>query len=148
MRKYLNFALDKKAAKDSYPFTVIDKNSGKCAGTTRFYDIQNHHKSLQLGFTWYGKEFQGTGLNTNCKYLMLEYAFDTLHAERVEFRADNNNARSIKAMQKIGAVKEGVLRSNCSAPEGRRDSIILSILKDEWHSKKKHELKNLVKNGR
>ncbi len=100
----------------------------------RFYDINVPFKTLQLGYTWYGKKFQGTGLNKHCKYLLLSFAFETLGMERVEFRADNNNERSIAAMKSIGCKVEGVLRSNMPTREDgiRRDSIVLSILKDEW----------------
>ena len=81
----------------------------------------------------YGKKFQGTGLNKHCKYLLLEFAFEELGLERVEFRADNNNARSVAAMKSIGCKVDGVLRSNMPMPTGgRRDSIVLSILKPEW----------------
>jgi RimJ/RimL family protein N-acetyltransferase len=74
-------------------------------------------------------------LNKNCKFLLLEFAFETLQMERVEFRADNDNQRSIRAMKSIGCVFEGILRSNMYKANGdRRDSIVLSILKQEWHS--------------
>ncbi|MBX2828250.1 MAG: GNAT family N-acetyltransferase [Flavobacteriaceae bacterium] len=141
-RKYAEIALTKKEEGDSYPFIVFDKKTQRYAGSTRFYDIQPFHKTVQLGYTWYGKDFQGTGLNKHCKYLMLQFAFETLDAERVEFRADANNARSIAAMKSIGCTVEGILRSNCTAPEGRRSSIVLSILKDEWFLDKKQELQN------
>ena len=132
LQKYVDLALQGRAESHSYPFVVIDKNKEKVAGSTRFYDYQQGHKTVQLGYTWYGKEFQGTGLNKRCKYLMLRYAFEVLQLERVEFRADNQNKRSIAAMKSIGCIEEGVLRSNCSSPTGRRDSIVLSILKEEW----------------
>lgn len=142
MYNYLTSALSKRAMKDSYPFIVFDKTTNTYAGSTRFYDYQKVHNTVQLGFTWYGKEFQGTHVNKNCKFLMLEYAFETLGVERVELRADNNNARSIAAMKSIGCTVEGILRSNCAAHKnGRRDSIILSILKDEWFEDKKVKLK-------
>lgn len=132
LKTYIQHALDGRAAKTSYAFIVIDKTSGDVAGSTRFYDYQAHHNTVQLGFTWYGKKFQGTGLNKNCKYLMLDYAFRELELDRVEFRADNNNLRSIAAMKSIGCTQEGILRSNCASPTGRRDSIVLSILRSEW----------------
>ncbi len=132
LKTYISSALEKRTLGDSYPFIVFDKKTNAYAGSTRFYDIQNHHKSLQLGYTWYGKAFQRTGLNRHCKSLMLEFAFETLQAERVEFRADANNARSIEAMKSIGCKVEGILRNNCTSPTGRRSSIVLSILKDEW----------------
>ena len=142
LRNYLQLAVAAREAEKEYPFIVFDKRSGTYAGSTRFYDIQLFHKSLQLGFTWYGKAFQGTGLNKNCKYLLLEFAFEQIGMERVEFRADNNNLRSIAAMKSIGCTVEGVLRSNNTKHDGsRRDSIVLSILKNEWEGGVKSRLK-------
>lgn len=132
MKIYLNAAFADKAKETSYPFIVFDKKTNRFVGSTRFYDYQPKHNTVQLGYTWYGKEAQGTGLNKNCKFLMLQFAFEELGLDRVEFRADNNNARSIAAMKSIGCTVEGVLRSNCTSPSGRRDSIVLSILKNEW----------------
>lgn len=145
LKTYLAFAFDEKEQERSYPFLVIDKTSGKVAGTTRFYDYQKGHNTVQLGYTWYGREFQQTGLNRNCKYLLLNYAFHTLKLDRVEFRADNNNLRSIAAMKKIGCIEEGVLRSNCASPTDRRDSIILSILRNEWIEEKQEQLKSIIR---
>ncbi len=139
---YMNIAFKKREEGDSYPFIVIDKQTEEYAGSTRFYDIQPQHNTLQLGYTWYGKRFQGTGLNKNCKYLLLTFAFETLKVDRVEFRADANNARSIAAMKSIGCVEEGILRSNCQGHDGRRDSIVLSILNREWHEHVKSNLKS------
>jgi len=132
LKIYIEHALREKEQKTSYPFIVLDKRTNKIAGSTRFYDYRKAHNTVQLGYTWYGKEFQGTGLNKNCKFLLLQYAFEIIKLERVEFRADAKNARSIAAMKSIGCVEEGILRNNCTAPKGRRDSIVLSILKDEW----------------
>jgi RimJ/RimL family protein N-acetyltransferase len=141
LRNYLKLALAAREAKKEYPFIVFDKRQGKYAGSTRFYDIQLNNQSLQLGFTWYGKQFQGTGLNKHCKFLLLQFAFESMQMERVEFRADNTNERSIRAMKSIGCVPEGVLRSHGRRPDGsRRDSIVLSILKDEWENQVKREL--------
>lgn len=142
MRMYIQQALDARTNKKEYPFIVFDKQSNSYAGSTRFYDIQLENKTLQLGYTWYGKKFQGTGLNKHCKFLLLQFAFEKMGMERVEFRADNNNARSIAAMKSIGCTVEGVLRKNTPLPNGgRRDSIVLSILKDEWDYEVKKNLK-------
>uniref|UniRef100_UPI00404B0674 GNAT family N-acetyltransferase n=2 Tax=Flavobacterium sp. TaxID=239 RepID=UPI00404B0674 len=144
MRNYIEKAITGRENKHSYAFLVFDKRTNQYAGSTRFYDIQLENATLQLGFTWYGKEFQGTGLNKNCKYLLLEFAFDMLKMERVEFRADNENQRSINAMKSIGCKVEGVLRSNTYKPNGdRRDSIVLSILKNEWQKTIKEKLQEL-----
>jgi len=142
LKNYIAHALREKDAETSYPFIVLDKRTSKIAGSTRFYDYRKTHSTVQLGFTWYAKEFQGTGLNRNCKFLLLQYAFETMKLERVEFRADAKNARSIAAMKSIGCIEEGILRSNCAGPKGRRDSIVLSILREEWFSNVKDALKN------
>ena len=141
LKIYINTALEARVAGKEYPFIVFDKRSHEFAGSTRFYDIQLFHKTLQLGYTWYGKKFHGSGLNKHCKYLLLQFAFEQIGMERVEFRADNTNARSIAAMKSIGCIEEGVLRSNTiKADETRRDSIVLSILKAEWENGVKERL--------
>jgi RimJ/RimL family protein N-acetyltransferase len=133
MQQYVDSALNGRATLKEYPFIVFDKKAGEHAGCTRFYDIQLQHQSLQLGYTWYGSKFWGTGLNKHCKYLLLKFAFETMEMQRVEFRADNSNARSIAAMKGIGCTVEGVFRSHTMKADGtRRDSIVLSILKSEW----------------
>lgn len=134
LENYIQIALRARANGTEFPFIVFDKRTGKYAGSTRFYDINYGFKTIQLGYTWYGKDFQGTGLNKNCKFFLLEYAFEVLGMERVEFRADTNNERSKAAMLSIGCKVDGVLRSNMPTFEGelRRDSIVLSILRKEW----------------
>jgi len=141
---YVNLAFEGRKHKREYAFVVYDKIQQKIAGSTRFYDINLNNKSLQLGFTWYGKAFQGTGMNKQCKLLLLDFAFDFMQMERVEFRADNQNKPSIAAMKRIGCVEEGVLRSNFIKPNGeRRSSIVLSILKSEWEQSVKANLEEL-----
>lgn len=140
LKKYIAFTVEKRYEKEEYPFIVFDKRAKKYAGTTRFYDFQEFHRTTKLGYTWYGKEFQGTGLNKNCKYLLLEFAFESLGLERVAFWADNTNERSIGAMKSIGCKVEGILRSNRITFNGRRDTIVLSILSDEWFTTVKHGL--------
>jgi RimJ/RimL family protein N-acetyltransferase len=141
LRNYIRTALEGRDARKEYPFIVYDKQKAAYAGSTRFYDIQLNHQTVQLGYTWYGKDFQGTGLNKHCKFLLLDFAFDKMRLERVEFRADNKNKRSIAAMKSIGCIEEGVLRSNTIKQDGnRRDSIVLSILKAEWENGVKERL--------
>jgi N-acetyltransferase len=147
MKDYIAAAIDGRAKGTEYAFIVFDKLTQQYAGSTRFYDIQLHNKSMQLGYTWYGSKFQGTGLNKNCKLLLLQFAFETLDLERVEFRADNNNERSKAAMRSIGCVEEGVLRSHVATYTSlRRNSIILSILKNEWGAVVKEKLLEKIKN--
>lgn len=143
LQRFISFALYERRQKRQYPFAVFDKRKNKIAGSTRFYDIQLFHKTLQVGFTWYGEEFRGTGLNKHCKYLLFNFAFEDMNMERIELRADVRNQRSINAMKSLGCKVEGVLRSNSACENGeRRDSIILSILRKEWYG----EIKELLKN--
>jgi RimJ/RimL family protein N-acetyltransferase len=131
---YIQLAVKARESKTQFPFIVFDKKSGKYAGSSRFYEINQDFKTLLLGYTWYGKQFRGTGLNKHCKFLLLQFAFEELGMERVEFRADNNNARSIAAMKSIGCTEEGVLRNHMPTfnSDLRRDTIILSIVRSEW----------------
>jgi RimJ/RimL family protein N-acetyltransferase len=147
LKNYVHLALEGRRNKNSYPFIVYDKRTNRYAGCTRFYDFQKQHQTTQLGYTWYGKDFQGSGMNKHCKFILLQFAFEKLGLERVEFRADANNKRSIAAMKSIGCKEEGILRLNCSSPAGRRNSIVLSILKTEWFQEVKQQLsKKLIDN--
>ncbi len=141
LEKYIQAAIEARENKTSYAFIVFDKLLNANVGCTRFYDIQLNFQTTQIGYTWYSKKCWGTKLNENCKFLLLQLAFDQMGFERVEFRADNNNKRSIAAMQKIGCTVEGVLRNHLPMPNGkRRDSIVLSILKEEWDASLKQAL--------
>ena len=141
LEKYIQAAIEARGNKSAYAFIVFDKLLDAYVGCTRFYDIQLNFQTTQIGYTWYSKKCWGTKLNENCKYLLLQFAFDQMGFERVEFRADNNNKRSIAAMQKIGCTIEGVLRNHLPMPNGkRRDSIVLSILKEEWNASLKQVL--------
>ncbi len=145
LRLYIDTAVKNLSEKKEYPFIVFDKLSGRYAGSTRFYDIQQHWLTTQLGYTWYGKDFQRTGLNRHCKLLLLTYVFEEWGLERCEFRADTNNAASIAAMKAIGCVEEGTLRNHMpTASGGRRDSIIMSILRSEWYNGVKEQLQNKI----
>ena len=134
LANYIHLAVKARGNKTQLPFIVFDKKTGKYAGSTRFYDINFDYKTILLGFSWYGKQFRGTGLNKHCKYLLLQFAFEELDMERVEFRADNKNLRSIAAMKSIGCKEEAVLRNHMPTFGSglRRDTIILSILRSEW----------------
>ena len=146
LEKYIQDAVEARNQKTAYPFIVFDKLTQTYVGVTRFYDIQLTNNTTQLGYTWYSKKVWGTGLNQHCKFLLLEFALDKMGFERIEFRADNNNKRSIAAMQKIGCTVEGILRNHLPLPNGtRRDSIVLSILKEEWTAKLKQNLQAQLK---
>jgi len=143
--KYFATALNEYADKKQIPFVVFDKKNNKYVGMTRFYDISEEFNRLELGYTWYGKTFQGTGLNKNCKYLLLEFAFEKIQVIRVGFGANSKNERSINAMKSIGCKVEGILRQVSKDADGNViDGIRLSILKNEWDKKVKADLKRQI----
>ena len=121
------------------PFTVIHLESGRVAGATRYLNIAPNDRGLEIGGTWYGTEFQRSAVNTECKYLLMSHAFETLHAIRVQLKTDLINERSQRAIERLGAKKEGVLRNHMILPDGRiRDSVFYSILDREWLAVKKN----------
>lgn len=120
------------------PFVAIHLASGHAAGATRYLNIMPNDRGLEVGGTWYGLDFQRTAVNTECKYLLLTHAFESLGCIRVQIKTDSLNLRSQKAIERIGAVKEGVLRNHMILPNGRiRHSVYYSILDSEWANVKK-----------
>jgi len=141
LKEYIDKAVDNRLNKSRYTFIVFDKIQNAYAGSTAFLNISNPDDRLEIGATWYGKEFQRTGLNRNCKYLLLQYAFDNLEAERVEFKTDERNSASRKAIEKIGGQFEGILRRHTLMYDGfRRNTVYYSILRSEWSKLKNHFL--------
>lgn len=140
LKNYIRSALLAKEKGLAYPFLVFDKLTQQVAGSTRYYALDPYHQTLSVGYTWYGRKFQRTGLNRHCKWLLLNHAFETLKMERVEFRADAKNSQSIAAMKAIGCTLEGTLRNNCRSSSARRDSVVLSILRNEWEGDLKQRL--------
>ncbi len=133
MRAWVLDILSRQAAGTDLPFAVIHLASDRVAGATRFMEMRQQHRGLEIGGTWYGVDFQRTAVNTECKYLLLKYAFEKLDCVRVQFKADARNERSIKAIERIGAKWEGVLRNHYVLKDGRlRDSVYFSILDQEW----------------
>lgn len=121
------------------PFVAIHLASGQVAGATRYLNIMLKDRGLEIGGTWYGPEFQRSPVNTECKYLLLTHAFETLGCIRVQLKTDLRNERSQKAIERIGAKKEGVLRNHMILPDGRfRHSVFYSILDTEWGDVKKN----------
>lgn len=115
------------------PFAVKSLPSGKILGSTSYYHIDLDNARLSIGYTWYTPEVWGTKINTECKLLLLKYAFNILCVNRVEFAIDSRNKRSIAAVEKLGAVNEGVLRQHQVLPDGYiRDTVVLSIIKPDW----------------
>lgn len=121
------------------PFAVIHLASRRVAGATRYMNMVPKDRGLEIGGTWYGLEFQRTAVNTECKYLLMTYAFETLKVIRVQLKTDSLNERSQRAIERLGAQKEGVLRNHMILPDGRvRHSVFYSVLDTEWTEVKKN----------
>ncbi len=149
LEKYISIAVDERKRKEHYRFIVFDKLNNEYAGSTGFYDIKLLNEACEIGFTWYGKKFQGTGLNKHCKYLLLQFAFETIGFQRVGFKANNINERSKNAMKSIGCVEEGVLRNFNSDSVGNRiDIVVLSILKEEWKKNVRQTILNKINSNK
>jgi N-acetyltransferase len=132
MRSFVEQALVEVEAGRQVAFATIERASGRAVGSTRFLSVEPSHRRLEIGYTWLAPAWQGTGLNGEAKLLMLEHAFERLGALRVEFKTDSRNARSRRALARIGAVEEGTLRRHMVTHAGRRDSVYFSVIVDEW----------------
>lgn len=126
-------------------FATIDKRTNKIAGSTRFMKANLPNKRVEIGFTFLGKSWQKTQINTEAKLLMLTHAFETMELNRVELLTDYLNNNSRNAILRLGAKEEGILRNHMVMPDGRvRDSVIYSIIKSEWPGVKQHLLFKLA----
>jgi RimJ/RimL family protein N-acetyltransferase len=135
LEENISKAITSRIDKQRYPFAIFDKLNNRFVGSTSFGNISTKDKRLEIGWTWIDKESQGIGLNKYCKHLLLSYAFEKLIMQRVEFKTDNRNNQSKKAIGKIGGTFEGILRSHTVMRNGyRRDTAYYSILKHEWDS--------------
>ena len=133
MRAYVEAALREQAEGRALPFATVDAASGRAVGSTRFANASAADGRVEIGWTWIGRPWQRTPVNTEAKYLMLRHAFETLGCVRVELKTDALNERSRAAILRLGAREEGVLRKHMRSQGGRmRDSVYFSILDDEW----------------
>lgn len=133
LRQYLQTALEWQAQGATLPFTIFAVDGGRAVGSTRYANIDPTNRRLEIGWTWVGRPWQHTPVNTETKYLLLRHAFETLGCVRVEFKTDALNAASRRALERIGAKEEGTLRSHMVTESGRlRDSVYYSILAGEW----------------
>lgn len=133
LKAYVQTAVDGFYHKTIIPFIIYDKEKQAYAGSTRFGLINWKNKVLHIGWTWIGHNYQGTGLNAKMKFLMLQYAFEDLDFDKVEFRIDERNLKSRRAVEKIGATLEGILRKDTLMKDGfKRSTCCYGILKEEW----------------
>ncbi len=136
LRAALNEALLKRDKGEQYPFVVINKDTGKVMGSTRYLHINAEHRNLEIGYTWYLPEYWGKGYNEECKYLLLKYCFEELKTIRVQIITSSKNLRSQKAIERIGGKFEGVLRNVVIRNGDKRSVAYYSIIEEEWNDVK------------
>jgi RimJ/RimL family protein N-acetyltransferase len=133
MREYIEAALHGLANEKELPFAIISKALNRVVGTTRFYEIEQRDRRAAIGYTWLAASAQHTAINTEAKLLLLTHAFEVWQCVRVELITDVLNEQSRKAILRLGAKEEGILRSHMIMPNGRvRDSVVFSIINTEW----------------
>ena len=131
--KWIEGMLARGAQTGDIAYSVYDNATGRLAGSSSFLDIRLEHSGLEIGFTWYGKEFQRTHVNTATKLALLTHAFESLQANRVQLQTDSRNEASQRAIARLGATREGVLRRHKVYPDGYvRDSVMFSIVDTDW----------------
>ena len=129
-RQWIDEAL---AATAQLPFAIVETSKGKVVGSTRYLNIRPEHHGLEVGWTWLGQEWQRTAVNTETKLMLLTHAFERLGCVRVEFKTDARNERSQRALERIGATREGVLRNHMIVQGNHlRDSVYFSVIESEW----------------
>jgi RimJ/RimL family protein N-acetyltransferase len=130
---FISTAVDLQSKESALAFSVIELGSDRILGSTRFCNIDSRNRRLEIGYTWYRKSVQRTGVNTECKLLLLQHAFETLQCIAVEFRTHWHNHASRSAIARLGAKQDGVLRQHQIMPDGQyRDTVVFSILNSEW----------------
>jgi len=135
--QYIDFALTEQLQDQSLPFVIIDLKTNKVVGATRYCNAEAAHKRLEIGYTFYSKSVQRTGINTECKFLLLKYAFEVLGCIAVEFRTNSLNRASRAAISRLGAKQDGILRNHRIDQNGlRRDTVVFSVLENEWETVK------------
>jgi RimJ/RimL family protein N-acetyltransferase len=144
MQQYAQKAIKGYGRGTQIPFVVLDQQTNRIVGSTRLYNISVEDKTVELGQTWYHPSVQRTSINTECKYMLLQYAFEKLHMLRVQIKTDVRNEKAQRAIERLGAVKEGVLRNERRLPSGHvRDAVVYSIIANEWPSVKEKLLEKL-----
>ena len=146
--KYIADALAGQSAGKMLPWAVRELSSGTIVGCTRYHDIVPEIDRVEIGYTWYGASWQRSSVNTSCKLLLLSHAFETLGCQVVGLRTDNFNFASQKAIERLGAKKDGVIRHHLPRRDGTaRDSVMYSILLSEWRDVKRHLELRMAQHG-
>lgn len=148
LSKYILKALGDRDNETTAVWVIIDKKSNQVAGCTRLAEISWKDERGQIGWTWIGRDFQGSGLNKEMKFLILSYGFEVLGLNRIEFKADERNHQSRQALLSIGATREGILRQHMKIHNGYiRNTVFYSILRSEWDTIKGKYFKNFIQNN-
>ncbi len=143
---YMKTVFEQYETGESFLFVVIDKLTNKLVGATSFLDISIPHKRLEIGATWYHPSVWRTHINTNCKYLLLQYGFEHLQLNRIQIKTGHENERSQRAIERIGAHKEGILRNHMVQRNGQiRHTVMYSITKEDWENVKALFTEELLK---
>ena len=146
---YTETALSLQRAGTAVPFATVDRSTGRAIGSTRFGNIDQGNRRVEIGWSWLGRAFQRKAFNTEAKLLMLTYAFERLGCIRVEFRADVLNTQSRNAIARLGAKEEGILRHHMILPDGRViDWVYYSILREEWPAVRRGLAQKLASHAR
>lgn len=150
MENWVNAAIQQREQKTGLPYVVLLKETNQIVGATRLFEVNINQRSCEIGYTWYAKEFQRTFVNSDCKYTLLSYCFNELDCVRVQFTTSERNTPSQTAIERLGAVKEGVRRNGRVLSNGVvEDAIVYSITNEDWPSiKKKLEEKEAYYSGK
>ena len=143
VRDFISSAMDLQAIESALAFSIIELSTGRALGSTRFCNIDTNNRRLEIGYTWYRQSVQRSGVNTECKLLLLQHAFEQLQCIAVEFRTNWHNHKSRAAIARLGAKQDGILRQHQLMPDGQyRDTVVFSILNSEWPAVKSQLLWN------
>lgn len=143
--RYIESTIKDKQNGICYPFLIIDKLNNRITGSSRYGYLNHSSEKCEIGWTWYGKDFQGTGLNKACKYELLKFGFESIGFRRIQFSADEENIKSQRAIEKLGAKKEGLFRNNYIDSNGNsKNDVYFSIIKEEWNSIKEVNFKEYL----
>lgn len=146
VENYIENAIKEREKGISYMFAVIEKKTDNIVGCTSFLDISFPHKRLEIGATWYNPTVWRSAINTNCKFLLFQYCFEVLNLNRIQIKTGHENYRSQKAIERIGAIKEGVLRNHMIRKEGTiRHTVMYSVIVEDWEKLKTRFIDGLLK---
>ena len=145
LKSWMNEAFEGKAAGTRMPLVILDQDTKQICGCTSYGNISFEDNRVEIGWTWLGKEYMGTGINRQAKFALLSYAFETMKMERVEIKTDAANERSKAAILKVGLIPEGILRSHMQMHSNRRrDTMYFGLLRNEWDERKQSFFSDMV----